>query len=557
MPYSSTKSALNDMEALFELRARILCSNPDLAIVYGAYLQAALTRPHKVKKDGRIILDNMREVLSTTGLGRSTGTIANLTRKLEALGLLKIISMTKDSHDSIFMVLTRPFLSKLPQSFLSERDFLGAINKEATQPLLSEKSSSTPFFLSKVRLTQSVLKESILPMYLESILVSKDKELDKDNNIVTNNRYFYSSTYSFLWGRNESTLGYQPLNLTQRVVLELICTYEFDVDSLAQYLGFRKNNFKSRVLKPLGEYVRIENGIITPRENLLEVMEESFDRERFDSVQHTIREQRSDYREQQREHMSKDDRESMDFLDDFLDRKRERKGAKASNGEAAPNPEEANRNGHGQYGHESDRVTTEEAIAALDYLNLPECSEVPESEARDAIEPEPEIEPEDQSAETYFDRLCEEIDALGFKGRGTRVTKDVALILLENPETLRQEHIGSMWLGAKEADESMNVSPADFERALNALHYKTSFGAFADEQRNAPSRWPPETATPREKALAALAPPKATLRERLASEQRRSFCDKCDVRFSATDRNTTEYVSLCDECLVSCANGWR
>lgn len=554
MPYSSTEIAMNDMEKLFELRARMLWSNPALAIVYGSYLEEALARPHKIANEGRIVLDNMRDIKSRTGLGRNTGKIANLTRELESLGLLKIISMTKDSQDSKFMVLTRPFLSELPQSCLSERDFLGATNKEATQPLLSEQSSSTPFFLSEVRLTQSVLKESILPMYLNSTLVSRDK----DNSKVTNNTYFYSNTYSFLWGRNESTLGYQRLYLTQKVVLELICTLQFDVDSLARYLGVRKNNLKSRILEPLGEYVRIEDGIITPRENLLEVLERCFDRGRFDNIQRTKREGRSEYREQQREHMSKGDRKSMDLLYDFLERRKERKAARSAAQGAPYAPKEANHTGHGHhYGHESDKVTTERAIAAQDSLDLPDNSDVSESEEREAIEPEPEIEPEDQSGETYFDRLCEEIDALGFKGRGTGVTKDVALFLLENPETLRQEHIGSMWLGAKGADESMNVSPADFERALNALHHKTSFGAFADEQRNAPSRSLTETATPREGALAALAPPKATLRERLASEQRRSFCDKCDVRFSATDRNTTEYVLLCDECLVSCANGWH
>lgn len=388
MPYSLTKSALNDMEKLFELRARMLWSNPALAIVYGSYLAEALARPHEITKDGRIVHDNMRDIKSRTGLGRSTGTIANLTRTLEALGLLKIISMTKDSQDSMFMILTRPFLSELPQSFLSKKDFLGATNKEATQSLLSKESRSTPFFLSEVRLTQSVLKESILPMYLNSILVSRDKELGIDNSKVTNNKYFYSNTYSFLWGRNESTLGYQRLNPNQKVVLELVCTYQFDVDSLARYLGVRKNNLKSRILKPLGEYVRIEDGIITPRENLLEVLEEGFDQARFDNIQRTKREGRSKYREQQREHMGEGDKKLLDFLQDFLNLRREKKAARASTGETAPTPREANLNGHRQhYSRESYRESTEVAIAAQD---LHDHADVWQSEEREAVGHKPE-----------------------------------------------------------------------------------------------------------------------------------------------------------------------
>lgn len=537
------------LENLFGLRARMLWSDAALAVVYGAYLEAALTRPYEVTEDGVIVLDNMRDIISRTGLGRSTGTVAKLTRKLEALGLLNIISMTNDSRDSMIMVMTRPFLSELPQSFLSEKDFLGATNKEQTQPFLTEAGTSTPFFFSEVRLTQSFLKESILPIFLDNELVTKDKD------IVTNNKYFYTSTYLLLWGRNESILGYQLLSINQKVVLELVCNHEFDVDSLAIYLGVRKNNLKSRILKPLEDYVRIENGIVTPRENLLEVLEGGFDRGRFENIRRTIKGGRSDFREQQREHMGEEDRRTMDLFEDFLDLRRRRKGARAPNAGTASVPEGAN---HNSNGHESDRVTAEEAIAALDSLDLPDCEHAPESGEPEAAAPEPETGVQNQSEETYFDGLCGEIDALGFKGRGTGVTKEVARVLFENPETLRQEFIGSVWVAAKEADESMNATPADFERALEALHHKTSFGAFADEQREATCDPSIETATipNRGSGVDALFD-KAALSERLAWEHPAKLCDKCDVRFAATSHNTTGLLTLCDNCLVSYANGWN
>lgn len=584
MIHSSTSISCNDMEMLFGLRARMLLSNHDLAIVYGAYLEAARTRPHKVTEDGRIILDNMREVLSRTGLGRSTGTIANLTRRLETLGLLKIISMTKDNKDSMFMVLTRSFFSELPQSFLSERDFLGATNKVATQPLLSEEYNSTPFFLSEERLTQSVLKESLILIYREVI---EDKELiDISKDIVTNNRYFYSSTYSLLWGRSESLLGYQRLNLKQKVVLELICTYEFDVDSLARYLGMRKNNLKSRILKPLGEYVRIENGVITPRENLLEVMEGGFDRERFDNIQRTIKDRRIERREQQREHMAEGDRKLYEFLWDFLDGRRERKAARAAAEEAASDREVTNHTKHGQYRYASDGVTIEETTAASDSPDPSEYAGDSESEVRETVEfkpkrataegindgfsgqlvkvpldedgfskgratenaaraeafvseslgdhfccgcgakftatrestfyewwacddcigalrdhdeerthrqktgfttrqapPEPStlltavplaeqeavIQDENAEDESSFDMVCKDIDKLGFKAWGTSVMKEVARVLLDEPDILAPRSERVRFDGIRAGTNALALTDSDIERALTEL----------------------------------------------------------------------------------------
>jgi hypothetical protein len=533
------------IEDLFKLRVRMLWSNPPLAIVYGAYLEAAMTRPFKVTKQGRVALDDMRQIQARTGLGRNTGTIANLTRRLESLGLLKIINMTRDSRDSMIMVLTPKVLCELTPFFLSEKDFLEATNNELTQSDLSGQNSLTPFFLSEVRLTQPILKESLLPIYSE---VTKDKDVYREKDI--NSRYFYSSTYFLLWGRSESVLGYQRLNLTQKTVLELICTYQFDLDALEDYLGVRKNNLKSRILKPLERYITIEWEAITPRANLLEVLREGFDQVRFDNIQGTIKGARTDYRKKQQQYRADEDKKSFEFLIDLQNTPKDKKAASASaldeHQEALggtdrsryekiseePNvvneedvtetvllengldeddtpigaeteegwSNQSNRKWESTYDKltrlyakdtepEKPKVyrtenapTDSEVLAALDALDLPDAVSCEEPE--EVIEPEPES-PTAQGVndETYFAKLCGEIDELGFKGKGTRVTREVAQALLENPGILGQEVMNFMWLDVKNrVNGSLDLTYADFKRAMQALYNRTSFKTFMDEQ---------------------------------------------------------------------------
>ncbi len=53
--------------------------------------------------------------------------------------------------------------------------------------------------------------------------------------------------------------------MAQKLVIELISLRVFSVGELASILGMRKNHFKNRVLKGLGEYVKIDKkGFVNP-----------------------------------------------------------------------------------------------------------------------------------------------------------------------------------------------------------------------------------------------------------------------------------------------------
>ncbi len=98
-----------------------------------------------------------------------------------------------------------------------------------------------------------------------------------------------------MWVQNELHLQYQKsLNPTQKAVIELSQVHRFSVGELATIMGMRKNNFKGRVLKGLGEYVRVDKKeLVTPRKNIEKVLEKNFDRKRFEAIRKEIENDRS------------------------------------------------------------------------------------------------------------------------------------------------------------------------------------------------------------------------------------------------------------------------
>ncbi len=101
-----------------------------------------------------------------------------------------------------------------------------------------------------------------------------------------------------MWVQNGLKVQYQKgLNPAQRAVIELSQLHRFSVGELASIIGMRKDKFKSRVLKDLGEYMRIDKkGFVNPRRNIDKVLEKNFDKERLETLQENIERERKDYR---------------------------------------------------------------------------------------------------------------------------------------------------------------------------------------------------------------------------------------------------------------------
>jgi hypothetical protein len=100
-----------------------------------------------------------------------------------------------------------------------------------------------------------------------------------------------------MWVQNELHLQYQKaLNPTQKAIIELSQQHRFSVEDLATIMNMRKDNFKSRVLKGLKKYVRVDKkGFINLRKDLTKILENNFDRNRFEVLKEGMEDERSKY----------------------------------------------------------------------------------------------------------------------------------------------------------------------------------------------------------------------------------------------------------------------
>ncbi len=221
------------VEDLFSLRLQIRWEKSSLAYVYGALLSMA----HKhsgVNDKGIRVFVSSRDIKLMSGLNVSGRYLSSLIRELQAMGLIRILEAGQRGVATNYLIYTKEYV-------------------------LND-------------LHNLIIDPTVCPL-------------------ITPNTVFNDM------GTKRVKLNYQKdLNPSQKLTLELLHHNNFSIGELACMLGMRKDNFKRRVLSGIREYVRIgKKGLVTPRENIDEVIENNFDKKRLEDVSTYIKTERDDY----------------------------------------------------------------------------------------------------------------------------------------------------------------------------------------------------------------------------------------------------------------------
>ncbi len=221
------------VEDLFSLRLQIRWEKPSLAYVYGALLYMA----HKhsgVNDEGIRVFVSSRDIKLLSGLNVSGRYLSSLIHELRDMGLIKILEVGQRGVATNYLIYTKEYV-------------LNDLHKLIIDPTIYPPITTQPVF----------------------------------NDM----------------GTKRVKLNYQKdLNPSQKLTLELLHHNNFSIGELSSVLGMRKDNFKRRVLSGMGEYVKIdEKGFVNLREDIGEVIDNNFDKEKSEAVISNIKEERDDY----------------------------------------------------------------------------------------------------------------------------------------------------------------------------------------------------------------------------------------------------------------------
>ncbi len=102
-----------------------------------------------------------------------------------------------------------------------------------------------------------------------------------------------------MWVQDARRIAYQKnLTPTQKLILELVHYNTFSLTELASILGMRKRDLNRRVLGALEGYLDTgTEGFVIPKKGIENVLENNFDKERFEAVQSEIKKERDKYRD--------------------------------------------------------------------------------------------------------------------------------------------------------------------------------------------------------------------------------------------------------------------
>lgn len=229
--------SMQTVEDLFSLRLRIAWKKYSLSYVYGALLCIAY-KHSGVSDEGILVFAASRDIKLVSGLSISGTQLSTLIHKLEEMNLIKILEIGSPGKATEYLIYSSGHIS-------------------------NNLSNNLNLFTN-----------------------TENTEICIPPNLCL-----------MMWVQNELHLQYQKdLNPTQKAVIELSQQYRFSVEELATIMSMRKDNFKSRVLKGLERYVRVDRkGFVRPRKNLAKILEKNFDRKRYKDLREEIEDERSKY----------------------------------------------------------------------------------------------------------------------------------------------------------------------------------------------------------------------------------------------------------------------
>jgi hypothetical protein len=223
------------VEDLSSLRLQIKWKKPSLAYVYGALL--SMSHKHSgVDDEGILVFVASRDMKLISGLNMSGKNLSSLIRELQDLGLIRILEVGDKGVATSYLIY--------PKAYVLDN------------------------------LSTILIDPTIFPPYPPNLC-------------------------SMMWVQDARGIAYQKdLTPTQKLILELVHYNTFSVTELASILGMRKRDLNRRVLGALKGYLDIDKeGFVIPEKSIENVLENNFDKERFEAVQSEIEKERNKYRD--------------------------------------------------------------------------------------------------------------------------------------------------------------------------------------------------------------------------------------------------------------------